>query len=131
MKRRKKKRTSGSRLIALAVLLLTPSIFADKKKTGDAYGLIAVSVFKEPGFALPGAEVTLAPHVDPGGAPAKGKKLKDFTDARGELVFRVPSTAMRYDVHASSKGYVPQEKTVAIEGEEHLEVTFLLSSESK
>jgi hypothetical protein len=115
--------------------LLTPwTALADKlskkKATAESVALIAVSVFREPGFALPGAEVQLvaAPNVQPG---SKMKKLKATTDARGELVFRVPPDPMQYKLAVSAKGLKSQEKSVSVQGEERIDATFMLEQESK
>lgn len=125
-------RTIGSSLLA-ALLLLAPTASADRKRTAEAYGMIGVTVFREPGFALPGAEIKLAP--DPEGVdPATVKKwkgLKGISDERGEFVFRVPTAAMRYSIRAMAKGYLPQQKQVSIEGEQRMDVTFQLAPESK
>jgi hypothetical protein len=132
-RKRKKKRTSGSRIFALAVLAvlcLLPAA-AEKKKPVDSYGLVAGTVFREPGFALQGAEVTLEPNPETGQAPINIKKMKASTGARGEFAFRVPTAAMRYEVHAAARGYSPQDKNVSVEGERHVEVTFMLAKESK
>ena len=42
------------------------------QQDADNYAVVAVSVFREPGFALPGADVTLTP--DPGAAPQPRKR---------------------------------------------------------
>jgi hypothetical protein len=89
------------------------------------------TVFREPGFALPGAEVTIVADPESGPAPAGSKKQQAATGARGEFAFRVPVAAMRYAVHAQAHGYAPQDKKVSIEGEQRVEVTFLLAPESK
>ncbi len=117
----------------MLALLLAPAAGADKKKAAEAqpYGQIGVTVFREPGFALPGAEVTLTANPENGGDPPKLKKLKGNVDNRGELVFRVPVSAMRYTVRAESKGFIPQEKAVLMEGEQRMDATFLLAPESK
>lgn len=127
--RRKRKKRIGSSLLILLILLVESISGAGRKKDAGPFGLIGVTVFREPGFALPGAEVTLTP-VPPDLAP-KEKGMKGITGARGELVFRVPTAAMRYKMRAVSKGYVPQDKTVSIEGEHRIDATFLLSPESK
>ena len=135
-KRRKKTRIT-SRLASLAWALAAlfsqmsgPAASAAEKKTkaAESYGLIAVTVFREPGFALPGAELTLT--LAPTGGGAKQKR-KATSDARGEYVFRVPVQAQRYSVGVSAKGLVPQEKMVQAEGEQRIDVTFLLAAESK
>jgi len=103
-----------------------------KSKTDPAEpaALIAVSVFREPGFALSGAEIELmaAPEDESG---AKTKKWKATADSRGEFVFRVPPTAMQYTVSASAKGAKAQQKTVTVQGESRFDVTFMLEPESK
>ncbi len=130
--RRKKKTRIGSSLVLLA-LWLAPAICADKKKAGEAqpYGQIGVTVFREPGFALPGAEVTLTANPETSADPQKLKKLQGTVDARGEVVFRVPVSAMRYLIRAQSKGFIPQEKAILMEGERRSDATFLLAPESK
>jgi Carboxypeptidase regulatory-like domain len=92
--------------------------------------LIGVSVFREPGFAVPGAEVQLS--ATPSGQPApKMKKIKGVSNARGEFVFRVPPGPMQYTVSVSVKGLKPQAKAVSVQGEERVDVTFTLERESK
>jgi hypothetical protein len=66
-----------------------------------------------------------------GPPPAGSKKQKASTGSRGEFAFRVPVDAMRYALHAEAHGFTPQDKKVSIEGEQRVEVTFLLSPESK
>jgi hypothetical protein len=133
--RKKRKRTRiGSSLASVALLLLVlgPSLLTAKKKkpAAEAYGLVGVTVFREPGFALAGAEVILEPNPEPGKNP-NIKPMKDKSGARGEVVFRVPTEPMRYAVRASGKGYVSQQKDVSIEGEQRMDVTFMLAPESK
>ena len=130
-KRRRKKTKSGNKFLGLGLLLgLAALSFADARHNTASYGLISGTVFRDPGFALPAAEVTLTPEPD-SASSQKAKPMKAITDRRGEFIFRVPVTAMKYSVHAYARGYAPQDKAVSIEGEQHVEVTFLLLPESK
>ncbi len=115
----------------MAILLLLPGAFAEKRKQAEPYGLVGGTVFREPGFALAGAEVTIVADPESGPAPAGWKKQQAATGGRGEFAFRVPVQPMRYALHAQAKGYGPQDKQVSIEGEKRVEVTFLLAPESK
>ena len=92
--------------------------------------MIAVSVFREPGFAVSGADVELTAALDDQSG-AKTKKWKATADSRGEFVFHVPPAAMRYTVTASGKGVKAQQKTLTVEGEGRFDVTFMLEQESK
>src|SRR5271165_203287 len=102
--RRKKKRKIGSSLLAIVLaLLLTSDVIAGTKKRkpeAGQYGMVAVTVFREPGFALPGAELVLIPSPESGPPPGKSDFLTGKSDARGEYVFRVPTAAMRYKLKA-------------------------------
>jgi len=88
--------------------------------------VVAGAVFRENGFSLPGAKVTLAVKD-----ALKGKKLDAVSDARGEFAFRVAPQAGTYVVSASMKGFEPAEKEASVSGEERIEVTLVLSPESK
>ena len=103
------------------------------QQKADEYAVVAVSVFREPGFALPGAEVTLTP--EPGAAAQsskkKPKKLHGTTSPRGEYAFRVPPGPMHYTVTASAKHCNSQQKSVTVEGEERVDVTVTLAPSSK
>ena len=102
----------------------------DRKQTYG--GVVAGSVFRNPGFAVPGAMVTLAESPQPGDAPSWMKKpLKTQCNERGEFAFRVPAIEMHYTVSASAKGLTPSRKAVEVRGEERVDVTFLLDPESK
>lgn len=99
---------------ALAAALLAPSAafaFAPPKEEA----VILVSVFRDPGFSLPRAEVILTVQTPPAGRkPAK--PVKGVTDSRGEMLFRVPPVAAKYLVTARAPGFAPQEKLVEISG---------------
>lgn len=88
-------------------------------------------MFRDPGFAMPGVEVTLLPDSDQNQAASKIKKMITISDSRGEFVFRVPTSPMTYKVRAAAKGYAPQQKQVSVEGEQRVDATFTLSPESK
>jgi len=85
---RKKRNTSVALLLAAVTLLAAAG---KKKAMPEAYGLVGVSVYHEPGLALKEADVTLTPAPAAGEAPVKMKKLQGSTDSRGEYVFRVPA----------------------------------------
>lgn len=115
--------------VGVGLLLALVSAFAAGQRQADSYGMIGITVFRDSGFALPGAEVTLTPN--PVAAAHKMKKQKGLSDSRGEIVFRVPTSAMRYTVRAVAKGFKPQEKSVSLEGEQRIDATFQLEPESK
>jgi hypothetical protein len=79
---------------------------------------------------VPGAELQLSATPSGQSAP-KSKKIKAATDARGEFVFRVPPGPMQYTVSVSVKGLKPQQKAVEVQGDERVDVTFMLEKESK
>src|SRR5689334_13606848 len=95
-KRKRMKRRSGSpsgltssrrSWLQQACLVLTTPLAAfgaqRKKKSADLYAIIGGTVFRDPGFSLRGATVTLEPDQ----AIVKGVKLKPqkaVTDGRGE-----------------------------------------------
>jgi len=127
--RRKKKRI-GISLLLLAVLV--PLTAKDKKKQAlEPYGLVGVSVFRDPGIALPNVEVSLEPVAARDTTPVKIKKMQAVSNSRGECVFRVPTAAMNYTVKVAAKGYHPEDKSVKVEGEIRVDVTFMLHEESK
>ena len=95
------------------------------------HAVVAGTVFRENGFSLPGAAVTLAVK-DAAGVPKKKiKKLQSVSDRRGEFAFRVPAGAGTYIVEAFMKGFQSVEKEASVSGEERVEVTLVLPAESK
>lgn len=129
-KTRRRTTTTGSKLgiLAFAAVVFCCTLAGaappskDKDKKSEAYALVAGTVFRDPGFAMPGVEVVLV--------PAKGKKQKTVSDRRGEFVFRVPPEPADYTVAISAKGFESQQKTVSVHGEERVEVTFSLPASS-
>ena len=128
------------RLVGLACLTLVACVtsWADSKKkpapaaTGE-FAVVGGTVFRDNGFAMADANVTLEVIQDPPlAAKSKMKKLKAVTSPRGEFTFRVPPTAMKYRVSILAKGFQPAEKIVEVEsGSERVDATFTLSPESK
>jgi len=99
----------------------------DKKKPADSDTVIAGSVFRDPGYALPEATVTLSLRDD-----QKHKKLaQQETTFRGEFAFHVPSTQAVYVVKASAKGYRPEQKEASVTGPDRIDLTFTLEPETK
>lgn len=126
-------RTAVLSLVTAAIVatLLSSPVIAGKKKEKAAaeYSVVAGTVFRQPGFALVEASVTLAA-VDQSGS-ASGKKLQFSTNTRGEFAFRVPAIAAKYIVAASAKGFSKEQKTVEVQPSERVDVTFMLAPESK
>ncbi len=128
-KRKPRKRTGTSlRLVGalLLVALLTLGAAPKKKPVLETYALISGSVFNDSGYALPDADVTIAPE-----AQNKTKPLEAVSDARGEFVVRVPPGPANYIVAVHAKGYQSQRKSVPVNDQERVEVTFQLDRESK
>jgi len=114
-------------LLLLLLCAGTQSLPAQDKA---AYSVIAGTVFREPGFALPGAVVTLEA-VE---APAKGKRMKPqkvMTDRHGEYAFRLPPTETKFKVMAVAKGFVSQEKETTAAPGVRMDVFFELKPESR
>jgi carboxypeptidase family protein len=110
-------------LAAILTILFAGTVLLAQKGT---HAVVAGSVFRESGFSLPGATVTLMAK-----GSAKGKGLKSVTDARGEFAFRVPPAVGNYVVTASMKGFKPVQAEASVGGEERVDVTLVLSTESK
>ena len=82
-------------------------------------------MFRDPGFALPGAKVVLALEANP------DKKLQEqVSSPTGEFAFRVKPGANRYVVTAALKGFETARKTVEIVGQEQVRATLVLVPES-
>jgi carboxypeptidase family protein len=128
--RKRKTRMSGNRRAALVAILGVGAILAAagaKKRDTGTYGIVAGTVFRDPGFALPDAKVELMQHDG-----SKTRKLQQAVSSpHGEFSFRVPAELATYVVRASAKGYQPAEKEATISGEIRVEVSLTLIPESK
>jgi hypothetical protein len=132
MRKRRKKRKRIGISLWLALIAIVPHAQAAGKKTDpQTYAVVTGTVFRDPGFALPNAAVTLTPASPPAAPSAKIKKQQTVCNARGEFIFRVPPVSMHYTVRAGAKGYREEEKPIDVEGEARVEVTFSLHAESK
>lgn len=113
-KRKRTTKTGTNSRRALLSLLLPAALFAaDKKKPEKEKKLAAViagTVFRDPGFAVAGAEVELI-EIRSGGK--KPKPRKTTTDGRGEFAFSVPAEDLRYKVKVSARGLQSEEKETA------------------
>lgn len=125
------RRIGSSLLLILAAALCSSAIAEKKHKAAEPYAVVGGTVFRDSGYSLPGAEVTLSPDPQPGQEPVKIRSSKAVSDGRGEFAFRVPVTPMRYNVKAQMKGFEPRQKSVDIEGEQRIDVTLTLPGVSK
>jgi hypothetical protein len=125
----KKRRRSINTFLRLAALGACAVLLAagDKKKSSEPDTVIAGTVFRDPGYALPEATVILVRRDDP-----KHKKLAEMsTNLRGEFVIHVPATPDVYVVKASAKGFRAEEKEATVTGLDRVDMTFTLEPEKK
>jgi hypothetical protein len=131
-KRKKRKRTGASVLataVSLSLFAAGLAVLAPVFATFRADAVVAGTVFRDPGFALAGAEVTVEAITLPPGVK-KFKLVKVFSDNRGEYAVHVPAGQARYRVRVSAHGFVPEEKTADISAEERVDVYFNLKPAS-
>jgi len=95
------------------------------KHKGEPYAVVAGTVFRDPGFAQPGASVVLALKS----APAK-KLQQQISSPRGEFSFHVPTGPNTYLVTATLKGFQTVRQEIEIQGQEQINATLLLVPES-
>lgn len=124
---RTKRTKTGSSVVGskVAVLLVCGLLSSAAGKKPKPYVIIAGTVFWEDSFSLPGASVTRLPKDAP-----QGRKLEAVSGARGEGAC-VPAGAAAYTVKAVRKGFQPAEKDASVAGEGRVDVTLILSAESK
>ena len=120
-----RRRTALYRVASLgAVCLGCPGFVswaAGKERKKKALATIAGTVFRDPGFALRGAEVILEPAPE-GATSVKVKKMRAVSDGRGEFAFYVPAAQMRYQLTVQAQGLQPEKRYVTIAGEERQDV---------
>lgn len=136
-RKRTRTRTTGSSRFLFVLLIaafLTASALEAKKKekpAAETFAVIGGTTYRQTGLSLPGARVRVRPEQS---ADASGKKLKGVeaaTDSRGEFAIRVPAVPAKWAVDVQANGYRPQSKSVSIEGEQRLELSFVLEPETK
>ena len=121
-KRRRKNRTGISLILGLFLLAAVFPVAV----SAESYALVVGNVFSESGYALPGADATLVPDAAKG-----GKKMRTFSNSRGEFVFRAPPGPLHSTLKVAAKGFQSQEKAIQIQDEERVDVTFQLQAQSK
>ena len=125
------RKKTGRRAFLLAAGSAIALLADKKKKSADLYSIIGGTVFRDPGFSLRGAEVTLTPD-QPVVNGVKLKPQKAVSDARGEFAFRVPPIEAKYTVKVAAEGMKGESKPAATQGgEERIDVTFSLLPASK
>jgi hypothetical protein len=97
----------------------------EKEKPAAAFALIAGTTFRAPGFALPGSRVRVEPRA-PESSGVRLKAVEVLTDSRGEFALRVPVVPMEWTVHVQVNGYHPQIRTVRVDGEQRVDLSFIL-----
>jgi hypothetical protein len=121
--RRKLKPTA---IVLLPALCLAQLVLAQGKQKPGPDAVISGTVFRDPGFAQPGATVTLAASSKP------SKTLqRQISSPRGEFTFRVPAGANSFVVTATLKGFQTAREEIEIQGQEQINATLLLVPESK
>ncbi len=111
--RRKRKKRTGASLLALFLCLCVPGPGLGRQKPEPA--IVAGTIFRDPGFALPGAEVELQAVS----TPARKKRPRPAvvrTDARGEFAFQILPEPGEYKVTARARGFRPEERVVKLSG---------------
>ena len=139
MKRKPRKRIgTNPELLSslLLIILLCPASFslqaaAKKKPALDTYATLSGSVFDDRGYAFPDANVSVVSEAPADKPKGKEKPMEGVSGARGEFVFHVPPGPAHYAVTVEAKGYQGQTKSVSIEDQERVEVTFQLERQSK
>lgn len=102
-------------------MLFTAGLVAAEKKKLAA--VIAGTVFRDPGFAVAGAEIELI-EIRAGGKKAKPRKT--FTDRRGEFAFSVPPVEQNFKVKAAANGLQSEEKETSSTPGARIDVFFTL-----
>ncbi len=120
-----------SRIAALIIALIVAMAAGGVLVAQNApHALVAGTVFRENGFSLAGAMVTLIAK-GAGKDATKRKPLKSMSDARGEFTFRVSPAPGTYLVKATMKGFKPAEKEASLGGEERVDVTLISTPDAK
>lgn len=114
MRKATKTGTNHARRAFLSLLLVPVCVAAAEKRKKEQEkklaAVIAGTVFRDPGFTLPGAAVELTEiRLD----KKRPKSWKAATDARGEYAFPVPPLEQKYKIRAAFRGFQSEEKETA------------------
>jgi len=110
----------------LLLFVFSALFLAGQQAKQQEHAIGAGTVFRDPGFAQPGASVVLAAKS----APEK-KLQQQVSDARGEFAFRVPPGPQTYIVTATLKGFKPAGQELEIVAIEQINASLVLVPESK
>ena len=122
----RRKFSSGLFLLLLALFPARSLPAQGTKQKAGPYAIVAGTVFRDPGFAQPGASVVLALKSAP-----NRKLQQQISSPRGEFSFRVPPGPQTYLVTATLKGFQTAREEIEIQGQEQINATLLLVPESK
>lgn len=129
-----KRKTGASRLLSVLVLAASlgcaPGPLRGAAAADKPQAVIAVTVFRDPGFAFPRVELTLTALTLPPGVK-KLKPMKTVSDVRGEYWFRVPAGAARYRIEASAPGFAAEQREVEIAASERIDVYLTLKPNAR
>jgi len=123
---RRKSRFATALFLVIPALFWARSLPAQGHKPQAPTAVIAGTVFRDPGFAQPGASVVLALKS----APTK-KMQQQISSPRGEFAFRIAAGPNTYLVTATLKGFQAAREEIEIQGQEQINATLLLVPESK
>ena len=122
----RRKSRSGLFLLLLALFGAHSLPAQGTKQKAEPYAIVAGTVFRDPGFAQPGASVVLALKSAP-----NRKLQQQISSPRGEFSFRVPPGPQTYLVTATLKGFQTAREEIEIQDQEQNNATLLLVPESK
>ena len=138
MTKTKTRKTGSPLLVLLAIagglgLPAAPARGEEKMARGEekkTVSVVAGTVFREPGFALPGAVVTLE-ETEPLSKSKRSKPQKVSSDAHGEFAFRLPPSEAKFKLTAAAKGFRSETKEAAAAPGVRVDVFFELKPEAR
>ena len=122
--------TIGGKLVAGLLLLAIAAWCGERPNSQGGYAIVAGTIFRDPGFALPHAEVTVTLKAAADGVK-RIKPQKALTNGRGEFAFRVPPGPAEYQVAVKAEGFESVEETVRIDTLERVDRYITLKPVSK
>ncbi len=122
--RRKPKSTL---VLLLPTLCLAQLLLGQAKQKAEPYAVVAGTVFRDPGFAQPGASRGTGAQK----RACKETAASDQLAPQGAVRFRVPAGPNRFVVTATLKGFQTAREEFEIQGQEQINATLLLVPESK